>query len=651
MGFSTWNPLWGSQIGNLWRTTGDISASYTSMVNNFTSNQTRRTYAGPGHWNDPDMLEIGNAGHDPATGSYSTLAAPANVGDTTVQVTSNATSATNNTPFRIGTRKGGDLESFIMSNRGTAAGAPTPLFPPAKPGDANLKVASTAGMSVGNKLLVDTIGTTGYNFPVGAGPLPDGAFEGPTITSIGTPGTQTALAAKASAGDTNVKLGSVANVEPGDKLAIDDEEATVGSVGTAAAAATQLVAPAEPGDANVKVASVAGLVPGDDIAIDAGGDLETATIASVGTAAGAATTTVAPVFAGDTNPRASARLRDGLEQLHGARGQDALQPLGDGRGAADRRRRHPEHAAAEPRRDLQQGCDRGRPGHARRAFTVANVANQWTLMRPLANGERAVAFFNNAGGDWALASGTFEALGLDPAKAYLAKDLWTKETTKVTDPLTRAFIPLHATVMLRLSDHAPSVTVPEHVTAKSPGATGVAVSYDAHAVDAFGDPLALSCDKPSGSLFPIGPTTVKRSATDLAGRTCSASFVVDVAPPEHPLTVSGTVPATLSLTLGPPASFGAFTAGVAKDYTAQTSASVTSTAGDAALSASSARLSNGAFSLAQPVVVTPDKSSWTGPVSNDAFAIKFTQSIGANEALRTGAYSATLTFTLSTTAP
>jgi hypothetical protein len=78
---------------------------------------------------------------------------------------------------------------------------------------------------------------------------------------------------------------------------------------------------------------------------------------------------------------------------------------------------------------------------------------------------------------------------------------------------------------------------------------------------------------------------------------------------------------------------------------------VTSTAGDAALSVSSARLSNGAFSLAQPVVVTPDKASWTGPVSNDAFAIRFTQSIGANEALRTGAYSATLTFTLSTTAP
>ena len=79
-----------------------------------------------------------------------------------------------------------------------------------------------------------------------------------------------------------------------------------------------------------------------------------------------------------------------------------------------------------------------------------------------------------------------------------------------------------------------------------------------------------------------------------------------------PGTVGGTVPATLSLTLGPAATFGAFTPGVAKGATrAQTSASVTSTAGDAALSASPARLSNGAFSLAQPVAVEPAKSVWT----------------------------------------
>jgi photosystem II stability/assembly factor-like uncharacterized protein len=113
----------------------------------------------------------------------------------------------------------------------------------------------------------------------------------------------------------------------------------------------------------------------------------------------------------------------------------------------------------------------------------------------------------------------------------------------------------------------------------------------------------------------------------------------------------GTVPATLSLTLGGPASFGAFAAGVDGNYSASTTASVTSTAGDAALSASPATLANGAFKLAEPLVVAPEKAAWTGPVSNDAFAIAFKQHIGANDPLRTGSYSATVTFTLSTTNP
>ena len=50
--------------------------------------------------------------------------------------------------------------------------------------------------------------------------------------------------------------------------------------------------------------------------------------------------------------------------------------------------------------------------------------------------------------------------------------------------------------------------------------------------------------------------------------------------------VGGTVPATLALTLGPPATFGAFQPGVAREYTATTTANVVSSAGDAALSVS-----------------------------------------------------------------
>ncbi|HET6548033.1 MAG TPA: M14 family metallopeptidase [Solirubrobacter sp.] len=116
--------------------------------------------------------------------------------------------------------------------------------------------------------------------------------------------------------------------------------------------------------------------------------------------------------------------------------------------------------------------------------------------------------------------------------------------------------------------------------------------------------------------------------------------------------IGGTVPPTLSLTLGGPASFGAFVPGVADDYTASTSANVVSTAGEAALSASDpGHLANGAFTLPEPLQVAFSKSSWDGPVSNDPVTITFTQHIGADDALRTGSYSKTLTFTLSTTSP
>lgn len=54
---------WGADVGgNLWRTTGDISDKYASMAQiGFTQAGLAR-FAGPGHWNDPDMLEVGNGG-------------------------------------------------------------------------------------------------------------------------------------------------------------------------------------------------------------------------------------------------------------------------------------------------------------------------------------------------------------------------------------------------------------------------------------------------------------------------------------------------------------------------------------------------------------------------------------------------------------
>ena len=115
--------------------------------------------------------------------------------------------------------------------------------------------------------------------------------------------------------------------------------------------------------------------------------------------------------------------------------------------------------------------------------------------------------------------------------------------------------------------------------------------------------------------------------------------------------VGGTVPPTLALTVGP-ASFGVFQPGVEREYTAHSAANVVSTAGEAALTVSEpGRLANGSRTLEQPLRVDIAPAAWPGPVSNAPATITFRQSISADEPLRTGSYSRTLTFTLSTTSP
>jgi alpha-galactosidase len=58
---SVWE--WGASVGgNLWRTTGDIEDNYDSMARIGFGQAGLEKFAGPGHWNDPDMLEVGNGG-------------------------------------------------------------------------------------------------------------------------------------------------------------------------------------------------------------------------------------------------------------------------------------------------------------------------------------------------------------------------------------------------------------------------------------------------------------------------------------------------------------------------------------------------------------------------------------------------------------
>jgi len=62
--------LWARDVGNLWRTTGDIGDKWDApgkddglgVVQILDLENGIESYAGPGHWNDPDMLEVGNGG-------------------------------------------------------------------------------------------------------------------------------------------------------------------------------------------------------------------------------------------------------------------------------------------------------------------------------------------------------------------------------------------------------------------------------------------------------------------------------------------------------------------------------------------------------------------------------------------------------------
>jgi hypothetical protein len=172
-----------------------------------------------------------------------------------------------------------------------------------------------------------------------------------------------------------------------------------------------------------------------------------------------------------------------------------------------------------------------------------------------------------------------------------------------------------------------------------------------------------------------GAHTFTVTAKDLAGNVTTKTVTYNVLHDDAEGNVSGTVPGTLALTVGPPASFGAFTPGVARTYDASTTANVISTAGEATLSVAdpattnAGHLVNGTFALpaalqaratnaANPGATYADVGNaplslltYGGPISNDPVLLGFRQVIGATDALRTGTYNKTLVFTLSTTSP
>jgi X-Pro dipeptidyl-peptidase len=253
--------------------------------------------------------------------------------------------------------------------------------------------------------------------------------------------------------------------------------------------------------------------------------------------------------------------------------------------------------------------------------------------------------------------------------------------SKVTLPIQGGY---HAAVAAGLTDpeDVPPVVgdVPADITAETTDPAGTEVTFDLPTATDNEDPSpSVACTPASGSVFPIGTTTVSCVATDANGNESEPkTFNVTVkrlVPVDT--NVGGSVPATLSLTIDGSADFGTFVPGVAQTYFASTTANVISTAGDALLSVSdpssfgTGHLVNGDYILPQPLQARARNAAnqgtaynnvgssasplnlltWSSPISNDAVSLEFSQNISATDPLRTGTYSKSLTFTLSTTTP
>jgi hypothetical protein len=221
--------------------------------------------------------------------SNSGLAAPARAGDTTISVRTTAGMTVGDT---IGIDTGSSVETRKIVSIGTAAGSNTTLWQPLpegpvitiRAGSNNVPVTSVAGFTVGEKIALGY----GATYPTVAKALE--RYEVATVTAVGKQGTQAFLGADAAAGATNIKVTSLANISAGDKIRLDIdsvghgiETVTVASVGTQASR-TALAAAANAGATNIKVRNMNGFAVGDKVTIGSPASREAVTITAVGAA-------------------------------------------------------------------------------------------------------------------------------------------------------------------------------------------------------------------------------------------------------------------------------------------------------------------------------------------------------------------------------
>jgi len=220
--------------------------------------------------------------------SNSGLAVAGRAGDSTIHVRSTVGMTVGDT---ISIDTGSNLETRKIAGIGTAASNPTTLWQPLPDGPVisipahsrNVPVMDVAGFVVGQKIALGF----GATYPAVARDME--RYEVATVTAVGKPGTQAYLAADAAAGATNIKVTSVSDISVSDKIRLDIdsvghgiETVTVTRVGTQAGH-TLLAAKASAGATNIKARNTNGFAVGDKITVGTPTNKEVVSVVAVGT--------------------------------------------------------------------------------------------------------------------------------------------------------------------------------------------------------------------------------------------------------------------------------------------------------------------------------------------------------------------------------
>jgi hypothetical protein len=429
---------WGAGVGHLWRTTGDIRANYESMSRIAKFNMTLDEHAGPGHWNDADMLQVGNEAE--GGGSW----------NATEQKTHFSLWSIMASPLLIGTdlREATPETMEILLNEDVIAVNQDPLGVQADVVRHDEAPPPQATRAPGQDGFGNAVRLNGPDEPNRYVELPAGVVSGLTDFTIAAWVNRASTAGQSWSRIFDFGTGTGVNMfltpdvggAPGARFAIT----------TSGAGGEQRITAAEPlatGWQHVAVTLSGGTgtlyVNGEPVATNPS---MTLTPSSLGT-----TTNNWIGRSQYADPALNATV-DEFQIYDHALTQSELQSLmnspGGTPGGGD---------VAWYRFDEQAGAEAlDASGNAKHATVITALADEgyYVLAKPLENGDVAVALWNDTGSAARIRTTPAE-VGLPPTRGvYLVRDLWTKRFS-ATKRLITATVPAHGTAMYRVTSKPP----------------------------------------------------------------------------------------------------------------------------------------------------------------------------------------------------